>query len=249
MVAPVVAAAGIAAGGSLLGGMMGNSAQARANRQNIALQREQWAWEERMSNTAYFRAVQDMKNAGINPMLAVSQGGASTPSVSAATVQPEDAMARGVASAADKAANVYTLQKMQADAGISYEQWQQQKITTNNMQRTYNVSVEGQPDMLTVENNQKRALTRLQESNANIREIEQKILEETQGAQVQSAQARAELLSREVGIADLRQILMGLDIPEKKALADWFNTVGSASPAAKAVMSIGQWLKMIFGGK
>lgn len=40
-------------------------------------------WQEQMSNTAYQRAVQDMRKAGINPMLAFSQGGASTPSGSA----------------------------------------------------------------------------------------------------------------------------------------------------------------------
>jgi hypothetical protein len=45
-------------------------------------------FQEHMSNTAYQRAMSDMKKAGLNPMLAYQQGGATTPSGAMAAPAP-----------------------------------------------------------------------------------------------------------------------------------------------------------------
>lgn len=91
-----------AIGADIAGGLLGHSAQEKANKANVKMNRENRAWMETMANTEYQRTMEDMKAAGLNPMLAATQGGATTPQNSAATVQPEDAVARGVNSAASK---------------------------------------------------------------------------------------------------------------------------------------------------
>ena len=72
--------------GSVIGGILGYKGQKDANKRNIALSREQMAFQERMSNTAYQRAMQDMKLAGLNPILAAKQP-ASTPGGSSTRVE------------------------------------------------------------------------------------------------------------------------------------------------------------------
>lgn len=74
--------------------------QNQANAEQAQLNRD---FQERMSGTSYQRAVGDMKAAGLSPMLAYSQGGASTPS--GATAQMADTLGPAV-SAGQSARNL-----------------------------------------------------------------------------------------------------------------------------------------------
>lgn len=80
-----------------------NSAEAALNREfqskEAQIQRD---WYENMSNTAYQRAVADMKKAGINPILAYQQGGAS----SAGTGVPTGSAASYNATGGDRLSDV-----------------------------------------------------------------------------------------------------------------------------------------------
>lgn len=86
---PFVAAAMLAStAASAYSSSKQNKANRAANDANIAENKINREWQETMSNTAYERSMADMRRAGLNPMLAYSKGGASTPPGGVPNIQP-----------------------------------------------------------------------------------------------------------------------------------------------------------------
>lgn len=79
-----------------------------ANRANRHLAGQQMDFQRDMSSTAYQRSMADMKKAGLNPILAYQQGGASTPA--GATANMQDAITPSLNSA-----NTYSRTRAEID--------------------------------------------------------------------------------------------------------------------------------------
>jgi len=102
--------------GALTGGALGLIGGERANKAAAASARAQMDFQERMRDTSYQAGMEDMRKAGLNPILAYKQGGASVPS--GAQYQP-----RNIGEAAVQGANsAMQIQNMRATNENLYQQ-------------------------------------------------------------------------------------------------------------------------------
>lgn len=169
--------------------------QARITREfNAAEAQKNRDFQQENSNTAYRRATADLQAAGLNPMLAYSQGGASTPSGASATssaaqiqtpARMENVNSRAVSSAMQGAQTMLAAQNSAADIQLKNQQantqaaMQEQSLTQSalnkaeaakTMSQTYNPSQFGK--FVDSQISQNRANAQLQGNTAqNVKDL------------------------------------------------------------------------------
>lgn len=213
--------------------------QNRTNKKNQAEAAKQREFAAGQTGTAYQRGVLDMQAAGLNPMLAYSQGGAQSAGSSQAVMQPE-VSAQGLNSSAQ---GVMTM--LQGIQNIKSGEWNNiqteamvDKIRSETMDRELNTA------------KQAADIAQTRASEGNLKEQAAKTSEEILGARYASSAKQMEYRAnkgdkelRGTGWeADVRRrkaeaSLSELDVPRSQNMAEWEKRMGTLNPALGTILN------------
>lgn len=206
-----------------------NAEQAQANRDFSSNEAQiQRAYQTDMANTTWQRGVRDMQSAGLNPMLAYSQGG---------NPAPAGAMGQGSAAQAGAPGNA---QNAYAAAGQTAAQWAQIERTmaeTENVQADTQNKKDQNPTIKLQEpltkqttelllNQTREMLERVYKTYWEASKVEKEVKE--------MLDAQKENITADTALKKVNEILAQHDVPRMTAEAAYFRSpVGRESPHNK----------------